>query len=99
LEILISSENNIMIVEAAKGVMCVTSKHGENEHKLVLKLRSFEAKDLEQGCFRNASLGAECGIQIPGTTLFEVLTLQVIFKFNYVALFEVLSWCKDPVEF
>jgi hypothetical protein len=52
LEILIqSSEDNIMIVEAAKGVMCVTSKHGENEHKLVLKLWSFEAKDLEQGCF------------------------------------------------
>jgi hypothetical protein len=40
-----------MIVEPAKGVMCVTSKHGENAHKLVLKLWSFEAKDLEQGCF------------------------------------------------
>ncbi len=49
MEILISSENNIMIVEAAKGVMFVTSKHGENEHKLVLNLWSFEAKDLEQG--------------------------------------------------
>jgi hypothetical protein len=73
-----SSENNIVIVEAAKGVMCVRSKHGENEHKLVLKFWSFEAKDLEQGCFRNAGLGAECGTQIPRTTLFEVLTLQVI---------------------
>jgi hypothetical protein len=65
-----------MIVEAAKGVMCVTSKHKwtllvthitcfehyiyENEHKFVLKLRSFEAKDLEQGCFWKAGLGAEC---------------------------------------
>jgi len=78
LEILISSENNIMIVEAAKGVMCVTSKHGENEHKLVLKLWSFEAKDLEQGRFWNAGLGAECVTQIPRTTLFKVLTLQVI---------------------
>ncbi len=55
MEILISSENNIMIVEAAKGVMCATSKHGENEHKLVLKkFWSFEAKDLEQGLFSEA---------------------------------------------
>jgi hypothetical protein len=80
LEILISSENNIMIVEAAKGVMCVTSKHGENEHKIVLQLWSFEAKDLKQGRFWNPGLGAECGTQIPRTTLFEVLTLQVILK-------------------
>lgn len=58
MEILISSENNIMIVEAAKGVMCVTSKHGENEHKLVLKLRSFEAKDLGTGLFSECKLGS-----------------------------------------